>query len=106
MRIRSIGPGVGGLNYDPLLRHMTRRQVAAFVPETAIAEGFAPAEVSKRFNQLRHAAAIYVQAAWRRLQDARMRQAEHYIERAKKAYRFHAGPHPGRSETATAARHD
>ena len=79
MRLRQVGPGIGGLNYSPLLRDIPRiaRSKAREQPMPAAA---AAAALADRGQTLWQAATASARQMGRRVVDARMAQAERLIQ--------------------------
>ena len=83
MRSRLVGPGVGGLYYSPLLR-------SRHGAEGLAAGRLAVAERQSRGwpRRLRLAIAGAARGAAQRLVDARMAQAQQYVEQAVRVHRL------------------
>jgi len=102
MRLRRVGPGIGGLYYSPLLQDARSLESIPARPESA-----APVQADARPSSGR------VQALWaatvrlaRRMADrfveARMAQARRHIEMATTVYRYDG---TGRSRDAIGSRY-
>ncbi len=83
MRSRLVGPGVGGLYYSPLLRS---RQGAVGLAAGGLAVGERQWRGGRR--RLRLAIAGAARGAAQRLVDARMAQAQQYVEQAVRVHRL------------------
>jgi hypothetical protein len=92
MHLRDVGPGIGGLNYGPLLRHRNEkamRRALSRLPqegETKLA----------RPGGLWQSILVTMRNMGRRLIAARMAEAERLVELETARYRGHDGLRSGR----------
>jgi hypothetical protein len=93
MRSRPIGPGVGGLYYSPLLQETNAIKLPAKRPGQ-----LAGPALAGQLHSLWQAIAGISRRAARRLVDARMAEAQRYVELERRRYRIDA-PASGRSAT-------
>lgn len=85
MRSRPIGPGVGGLYYSPLLQQAHSSKA----PPAVHGQPACPAQAGRRQTLWQAIAGIGRRAA-QRLVDARMAEAQRYVDAAVREYRLDA----------------
>ena len=95
MRLRPVGPGIGGLNYSPLLRDVPQRERSA-APALLGRALAAHADRSDCRPTLWQALAAGARRMGRRVVDARMAQAERLIEvESRRLFGRETGPFNG-----------
>lgn len=85
MRMRPIGPGIGGLNYEPLLRDSINAAPSGARSAKAHGEAIVAA-VTPRISALRQAIGTWARGFAERFVEARMQQAQDYVARATRIH--------------------
>lgn len=85
MRMRPIGPGIGGLNYEPLLRDSINAAPSGARSANAHGAAFV-ATVAPRITSLRQTLASWARTFGERFVEARMQQAQDYVARATRIH--------------------
>lgn len=95
MRLRRVGPGIGGLYYPNLLNN-DRGLEPRTVPALLAAKATAPAAPASRLHAVWRSAAAAARRMGRAVVDARMAQAERLIELETQRLVGRDGNAPGR----------